>query len=116
MVPDDYDGFDYFVRERQSDLKRIAGNTRGEYQLADVTSEAWIMAQEMHSTKNIPIRFSDPEYQERLLSYLYQALVRYTDTNVRYASMTILRLTWSRYPQSRPRRMLITNSPNAMPF
>lgn len=30
MVLDDYDGFDYFVRERQSDLKRIARHTRGE--------------------------------------------------------------------------------------
>jgi len=61
-VPDDYDGFDYFVRERQSDLKRIARHTRGEYQFDDVKSEAWVMAREMCATKNIPIKFSDPEY------------------------------------------------------
>jgi hypothetical protein len=84
-VPDDYDGFDYFVRERQSDLKRIAHHTRGEYQFDDVKSEAWIMAQEMYATKNISIKFSDPEYQELLLAYVYQALVRYTETQVRHA-------------------------------
>lgn len=37
------------------------------------------MAQEMYATKNIPIKFSDPEYQEFLLAHVYQALVRYTD-------------------------------------
>lgn len=30
MVSKDDSGFDYFVRERQSDLKRIARHTRGE--------------------------------------------------------------------------------------
>lgn len=85
MVPDDYDGFDYFVRERQSDLKRIARRTRGEYQFDDVKSEAWVMAHAMYSTKNIQINFSDRDYQDRLLSYLYQALVRYTETQVRHA-------------------------------
>ena len=43
------------------------------------------MAQEMYATKNIPIRFSDPAYQELLLAYVYQALVRYTETQVRHA-------------------------------
>lgn len=85
MMPNDDSGFDYFVRERQSDLKRIARHTRGEYQFDNVKSEAWVMAQEMYVTKNIPIKFSDPEYQEFLLAYVYQALVRYTDTQVRHA-------------------------------
>lgn len=85
MVSNDDSGFDYFVCERQLDLKRIARHTRGEYQLDDVKSEAWVMAQEMYATKNIPIKFSDRDYQERLLSYLYQALVRYTETRVRHA-------------------------------
>lgn len=85
MVSNDDSGFDYFVRERQSDLKRIARHTRGEYQFDDVKSEAWVMAQEICATKNIPIRFSDPEYQELLLAYVYQALVRYTETQVRHA-------------------------------
>lgn len=31
MVSNDDSGFDYFVLERQSDLKRIARHTRGEY-------------------------------------------------------------------------------------
>ena len=85
MVSNDDSGFDYFVRERQSDLKRIARHTRGEYQFDDVKSEAWVMAQEMYATKNILIKFSDPEYQEFLLAYVYQALVRYTETQVRHA-------------------------------
>lgn len=85
MVSDDDSGFDYFVRERQSDLKRIARATCSEYQLDDVKNEAWVMAQEMYATKNIPIKFSDPEYQEFLLAYVYQALVRYTETQVRHA-------------------------------
>lgn len=85
IVSDDYCGFEYFVRERQSALKRIARDTRGEYQLDDVKSEAWVMAQEMYATKNIPIKFSDSEYQELLLKYVYQALVRYTETQVRHA-------------------------------
>lgn len=57
MVSNDDSGFDYFVRERQSDLKRIARHTRGEYQFDDVKSEAWVMAQEMYATKNILIKF-----------------------------------------------------------
>lgn len=85
MVSNDDSGFDYFVRERQSDLKRIARHTRGEYQFDDVKSEAWVMAHAIYSTKNIQINFSDRDYQERLLSYLYQALVRYTETQVRHA-------------------------------
>ncbi len=85
MVSNDDSGFDYFVRKRQSDLKRIARHTRGEYQYDDVKNEAWVLAQEMCATKNIPIKFSDSEYQEFLLKYVYQALVRYAETQVRHA-------------------------------
>lgn len=36
-------------------------------------------------SKGIEIAFEDPAYQQTLISYLYQQLVRYTETQVRYA-------------------------------
>ena len=79
-------GFDWFVRQRQDDLKRIANKTRGEYQLADVENVAWLLAQDMHSRNGISIDFLNHQYQERLLSHVYQELVRCQETHVRHAT------------------------------
>lgn len=85
MEKDSQDAFEQFIRQRRADLKRIARHTRGEHQLADVENVTWVMAQDMRSAKGIPINFPDSDYQELLLSYVYQELVRYTETQVRYA-------------------------------
>lgn len=85
MEKDSQGAFEQFVRQRRTDLKRIAYGTRGEHQLADVENAAWVMAQDMRSAKGIPIDFPDRDYQERLLAHVYQELVRYAETQVRYA-------------------------------
>jgi hypothetical protein len=85
MTTENDDGFASFVRQRQDDIKRIAKRTRGEYQPAEVQNVAWLLAQDMHSRKGIPIDFLNPDYQERLLSHVYQELVRYRETHVRHA-------------------------------
>lgn len=83
-IPFDGD-FSYFVTTRKKDLQRIASGTRGEYQLSDVINEAWLLASTMTPKAGATLDLGNPEHQKLLLSYLYQALVRYTDTRVRYA-------------------------------
>lgn len=85
MSDNGHDEFGRFILHRKADLKRIAYKTRGEYQLADVENTAWLTAQDMRDSKGIPVDFLDQDYQDRLLAYVYQALLRYADTRVRYA-------------------------------
>ena len=47
MTASSQSAFDCFVTERIKDLKRLAGYTRGEQQLADVINESWLMAREL---------------------------------------------------------------------
>ena len=77
--------FDRFILERKDDLKRIARHTRGECTYGDVVNEAWLMAETLSARQRVSIDFLDPAFQQRLLSHLYQHLVRYTDLNVRHA-------------------------------
>ena len=79
------DMFDRFVLERSGDLQRIARGTRGEREYGDVVNEAWLMARTLAAKHRIAIDFADPAFQKMLLSYLYQHLVRYTDTTIRFA-------------------------------
>lgn len=85
MGKDDQHGFEQFVRQRLANLRRIAYETRGEYQLADVENVAWLMAHDMRTAKGIPIDFLDRDDQQLLLSYVYQELVCYSETQVRHA-------------------------------
>jgi hypothetical protein len=77
--------FGQFVIERKKDLQRIARSTRREHQFSDMRAEAWLMARNWRDKKGIPANFLDVDYQQLLLSHLYQHLVRYTDLHVRHA-------------------------------
>ena len=44
------DGFSHFLKLRKQDLQRIARATRGEHELNDVISEAWLLATQWSST------------------------------------------------------------------
>lgn len=81
----EYVAFKQFTTEREKDLLRISRHTQQEHSLQDVEDEAWLLSMELRETKGIAIDFSNREYQNLLLSYLYQHLVRYTERNVRYA-------------------------------
>lgn len=79
------DGFGDFVAQRRKDLARIARHTSGEYELQDVIGEAFLMAADIAERRGRAVDWSDPADQERVLAYLYQKLVRYTETTVRFA-------------------------------
>lgn len=77
--------FDRFVARRKKDLRRIASHTRGEHEFSDVVSEAWLLSQTMSLAAAEGFDLDQPSAQQRLLSHLYQHLVRYTELNVRHA-------------------------------
>ncbi|WIH04506.1 hypothetical protein KHF85_17275 [Xanthomonas translucens pv. graminis] len=79
------DPFECFSRQRAADLKRIARATRGEHLYGDVVNEAWLMAVTLSSRHSRPMDFQDAQFQDLLLRHLYQAMVRYTELNVRHA-------------------------------
>jgi hypothetical protein len=79
------DAFTHFLELHASDLKRIARATRGEHPYEDVVHEAWLMAAEISARLERPVDFHDGDFRDLLLRHLYQALVRYTELNVRHA-------------------------------
>ena len=79
------DAFARFVNLHASDLKRIARATRGEHPFEDVVHEAWLMATDISARLERPVDFHDVDFRNLLLRHLYQALVRYTELNVRHA-------------------------------
>lgn len=83
--PIDAAAFGHFLLAQRKALRRIAGHTRKEHELADVENEAWLMAQQIHKNKGITIDFLDPVDQKLLIAHVYQHLVRYTETQVRHA-------------------------------
>ncbi len=85
MPPVPEDAFEKFVTQRKEALQRIARHTRGEHDLDDVKNEAWVMAGGLKTADGAPLDLTNAACQERLLSYLYQHLVRYTEQNVRRA-------------------------------
>ena len=79
------DAFARFVNLHASDLKRIARATRGEHPFEDVVHEAWLMATDISARLERPVDFHDVDFRNLLLRHLYQALVRYTELNLRHA-------------------------------
>lgn len=77
--------FTQFLALRHKNFQRIACKTGGEYTTDDIKGEAWIMAHHIQDTKGISIDFSDKQFQELLLSFLYQHFVRYTERHVRFS-------------------------------
>lgn len=78
--------FEIFVTQQQSALKRIARATRGEHQYEDVVNEAWLMARTIADRYGPGLDFANTEFQQLLISHLYQSLARYTELNVRHAT------------------------------
>jgi hypothetical protein len=81
----DHHAFEAFLRNRRRNLRTISNKSHNESTLEDVESEAWLLAIEMREERGTEIAFSDPDYQDLLLKFLYQKLVRYTEITVRYA-------------------------------
>ena len=79
------DAFARFQCDRGKDLRRIASATRGEHSLDDVRQEAWLIADQVAHRTGRAKDFDDPDFQSLLIAFLYQALVRYTELNVRLA-------------------------------
>jgi hypothetical protein len=82
LTPDDAK-FNQFIALRAADLQRIRRAARNEHELPDIIHEAWLLARDLRNRRDIPIDFQDPAYQQLLLSYLYNHLVRYTDRKIR---------------------------------
>ncbi|MBR8653497.1 hypothetical protein KDH83_09285 [Achromobacter sp. Marseille-Q0513] len=80
-----YAAFECFLKQCGTALRRIASHTRGEYTVEDVQGAAWVLAEELKASKSVAIAFEDPTYQQMLIRFLYQQLVRYTETQVRHA-------------------------------
>ncbi|WP_247317438.1 hypothetical protein [Ralstonia pseudosolanacearum] len=53
--------------------------------MTDVLHEAWIMAANLQAPNGTHLDLENAACQEKLLSHLYQHLVRYTEQNVRRA-------------------------------
>jgi len=83
-APDD-DNFRQFTILKEADLKHIARATRGEYRLDDVIHEAWLMAYDLGIAQGKPLDLLNSDSQYKLLSHLFQHLVRYTERKVRNA-------------------------------
>lgn len=76
--------FQRFLAEHRSWLALISRHTKGELSVGDVSSEAWILWCELRQ-KGRRIELGQVDDDRLLLKYLYQKLVRYTDTKVRFA-------------------------------
>lgn len=79
------DAFAQFLQHHRTSLQRIASASRGEHTLDDVRQEAWLIADHVAQKTGRAKDFGDADFQSLLIAYLYQALVRYTELNVRHA-------------------------------
>lgn len=79
------DGFQQFIIQKRSGLRRIANATRGECGIEDVIHEAWLMAHDLGVKQGEPLNLLDSDSQHKLLSHLFQHLVRYTEQKIRNA-------------------------------
>lgn len=79
------DPYQAFIVQRRADLRRIAGQTRGEHSFEDVATEAWLMAERIATRRGFAINFSHRCDQEQVLAWLHNRLVKYADKQLRYA-------------------------------
>lgn len=75
-----------FLETHKNAIKRIARHSQGEYLPEDVQCEIWLVANELSKKYDDPIDFFNPEHQKLLIAHTYQKLVRYCETNIRYAA------------------------------
>ncbi len=73
-----------FCETRQSDLRRIARQSR-EFCLDDMRSEAWLIADRIAIKRGRAVDFADVDDQETILSWLYRELVTFAEKAVRFA-------------------------------
>lgn len=85
MTANDDEAFGQFVARWRKKLRGIAGKTAGEWQYDDVVQQAWVMARTLCADDGSPLNLHNEVHQQRLLAWLYQDLVRYTDLRVRHA-------------------------------
>jgi hypothetical protein len=90
-----------FFQERSSDLRRIVRATRGDVELGDVESEAWLVAADLGRKRGYPIDFADRQDQETLLGTLYNRLVKFAEKHLRHAVK--LDTDWDREESESPR-------------
>lgn len=84
MTAPDNDAFNHFLAQHKRALQRISRHTQGEVSLEEVHAEAWLMVHAL-AGKGRAIDLAETEDQQRLISHLYQQLVRYTELQVRHA-------------------------------
>jgi len=77
--------FDTFLAQRRTDLRRIAGRTRGEYSFEELQSEAWIIASEIEVQRGFRFGFRDQDDQDTLFGWMHNRFVKYANKAVRYA-------------------------------
>lgn len=73
-----------FCEARQSDLRRIARQSR-EFCLDDMQGEAWLIAEKIELRRGRAVNFADAADQETVLAWLYRELVTYAEKAVRFA-------------------------------
>lgn len=85
MTTADDQAFNQFVTRWKKKLRSIAYKTAGEQQYEDVVQEAWLMARTLRADDGSLLDLQNDAHQQRLLAYLYQHIVRYTEVTVRHA-------------------------------
>jgi hypothetical protein len=80
-----YAAYADFLRARASSLRRISYGTRREYSVEDVQQEALVMAFDLLERKGMEPDFANADYQDLLISYLFNQLVRYNEKTLRAA-------------------------------
>lgn len=74
-----------FLASRRSNLRSIAGRSRGDYTVDDVYSEAWLIADEIRRKRGFAVNFSNHDDQELVLAWLHCKLIRFAEKHMRFA-------------------------------
>ncbi len=77
--------FQAFLNSCRADLRRIAGHSRGEYSVDDLSGEAWLIAEEVGRKRGFAVDLSNSDDQQFILARLYNKLIRFTEKNLRFA-------------------------------
>lgn len=83
-MQDNGNSFLEFCEARQSDLRRIARQSR-EFCFDDMQGEAWLIAERIALRRGRAVDFADNADQETILSWLYRELVTFAEKAVRFA-------------------------------
>lgn len=81
----DFAAFHEFAKAKRAKFRAIAQATQGEHTSEDVENEAILVALEVAEKDGVPVEFRSSAFQDRVIAFLYQRLVRYAETVVRYA-------------------------------